>query len=192
MNLKKFKVYFWLFYINVFISSFTFGGGYVVIPMVRKYFIKNKKLINEQELMEIAAIAQSSPGAIAVNLSILAGYKIAKMKGAIISCVASVLPPIIILSLISSCYDNFRDYEIISSILKGMEAGVCVLIIDLVFDMAKTIFKEKNFLFSAIIPLAFIFNFFFKINVIFIIAASILLCLAESYIKMKKKGKKLL
>ena len=67
----------WLFCINLFISSFTFGGGYVVIPMIRKYFVQKKKYLTEEEVMELAAISQSSPGAIAVNLSALAGYKTA-------------------------------------------------------------------------------------------------------------------
>ena len=81
----KLKRLAWLFFINLFISSFTFGGGYVVIPMIRKYFVQKKKYLSEEEVMELAAISQSSPGAIAVNLSTLAGYKTAGMAGAAVS-----------------------------------------------------------------------------------------------------------
>ena len=75
--MDKIKTYCWLFCINVFISAFTFGGGYVVIPMIKKYYVEEKQLFDEDELMNIPAIAQSSPGAIAINMSALAGYRVA-------------------------------------------------------------------------------------------------------------------
>ena len=68
---KKWKLYVWISYINLFISTFTFGGGYVIIPMVKKIFVTQKKLLQESEFLDLAAIAQSSPGAIAVNLNVL-------------------------------------------------------------------------------------------------------------------------
>ncbi|NLM86004.1 MAG: chromate transporter [Clostridiales bacterium] len=67
----------WLFFINLFISAFTFGGGYVVVPMIRRYYVDGRKLFTQEELMGMAAMAQSTPGAIAINLSALAGYKVA-------------------------------------------------------------------------------------------------------------------
>ena len=92
--ISKPHLYFWLFSINLFISAFTFGGGYVVVPMIRKYFVEQKKLFDEDELMNMAAVAQSVPGAIAINLSALAGYRCAGTAGVLISCLASILPPI--------------------------------------------------------------------------------------------------
>jgi len=83
----------WLFFINLFISAFTFGGGYVVVPMIRRYYVDGRKLFTQEELMGMAAMAQSTPGAIAINLSALAGYKVAGLPGAIISCLAALLPP---------------------------------------------------------------------------------------------------
>ena len=79
---EKWKLYLWLIRVNLFISAFTFGGGYVVVPMVKKYFVYGKGYFDEDELMEIAAIAQSTPGAIAVNLVSLAGYRVARHCGA--------------------------------------------------------------------------------------------------------------
>ena len=71
MEKKRLSLYLWLFKVNFFISAFTFGGGYVVIPMIRKYFVTEKHLFSEDELMDMAAIAQSSPGAIAINLAVM-------------------------------------------------------------------------------------------------------------------------
>lgn len=144
MQSNKLKVYFLLFRFSFSISAFTFGGGYVVIPMMRKYFVDDLKMISEQELLDMAAIAQSTPGAIAVNIAVLVGYRISGLKGAIVTCIGTILPPLIILSVISFFYQSFRNNTIISSILKGMEAGVAATIVDLLIDMWQGVLKEKT------------------------------------------------
>lgn len=188
MQLNKLKVHFLLFRFSFSISAFTFGGGYVVIPMMRKYFVKDLKLISEQELLEMAAIAQSTPGAIAVNIAVLVGYRIAGLKGAVITCIGTILPPIMILSIISFFYQSFRDNNIISSLLKGMEAGVAATIVDLLIDMWQGVLKEKNLLLTLMAPFAFLANFVFNVNVLYIIIFCSVLCLAQSFIKNKLGG----
>ena len=126
---EKLKQYLWLLGINLFISAFTFGGGYVVVPMIRQYFVLKKGYFSEEELMDMAAVAQSTPGAIAVNLSALAGYRTAGMAGAVISCVAAVLPPLIILGTISAFYHIFISNAVLAAVLKGMEAGVAAVMV---------------------------------------------------------------
>lgn len=88
-NIRK---YLWLLATNLFISAFTFGGGYVVVPMIRRFFVTQKQYFTEDELIDMSAIAQSTPGAIAINLSALAGYRVAGIIGALISCLAAVIP----------------------------------------------------------------------------------------------------
>lgn len=78
MKANKLKDLTWLFFINIFISSFTFGGGYVVVSMVRKYFVEKRKIFNESDLITMSAISQTTPGAIAINLAALAGYKVCR------------------------------------------------------------------------------------------------------------------
>lgn len=189
MKNNEIKIWIWLFGVNFFISAFTFGGGYVVIPMIKKYFVDRKKLFDNEQLMDMAAIAQSSPGAIAINLSVLSGYRAAGMIGAIISCIAAVLPPLIILGVISVYYLMFRDNQMISSILKGMEAGVGALIVDIVLDMSRAVFREKQRIMSLIIPITFIASFVFHINVVFIILSCSIICFIDGWLK-KKKGEK--
>lgn len=183
MRFKKLNLYFSLFRITFYISAFTFGGGYVVIPMMRKYFVNNLKLISEQELLDMAAIAQSTPGAIAVNLAVLVGFRIAGIQGAFISCIGTVLPPLLILSVISYFYSAFRSNRVISSILKGMEAGVAATIVDLVIDMTQGIIKEKNWLLTLMVPLSFFASFFLNINVLVIIILCSILSFAQAYMK---------
>ena len=188
MKITKLKLYFSLFRITFYISAFTFGGGYVVIPMMRKYFVDDLKLITEQELLDMAAIAQSTPGSIAVNFAVLIGYRISGITGAIITCIGTVLPPLLILSVISFFYKAFRDNRIISAILKGMESGVAAIIVDLVIDMGQGILKEKNRLLKLMAPLAFLASFVFNINVFLIIIFCSILCFAQTCIINRKGG----
>lgn len=189
MKIKNLKLYFSLFRITFYISAFTFGGGYIVIPMMHKYFVNDLKLISEQELLDMAAIAQSSPGAIAVNIAVLVGYHISGITGAVITCIGTVLPPLLILSIISFFYKAFRDNRVVSAILKGMEAGVVATIVDLVIDMGKGILKEKNWLLTLMAPAAFLASFIFDINVLVIIISCSILCFAQTYIKSRQGGR---
>ena len=173
---KSLSLYLWLFKVNFFISAFTFGGGYVVIPMIRKYFVTEKHLFSEDELMDMAAIAQSSPGAIAINLAALAGFRSAGFSGAVLCGVSSVLPPFLILSVISTCYQVFRDLPVVAAVLKGMEAAVGALIVDIVFDMGAAVLKEKKPFFASLMPAAFAGSFLLGINVMVILLICITIC----------------
>ena len=188
MNRKNLKLYFSLFKVTFSVSCFSFGGGYVIVPLLRKYLVENMKILTNEELLDMAAVAQSSPGAIAVNLSSLIGYKLLGKLGSIITCIGTVLPPLLILSVISIFYEAFRSNAIISAILKGMEAGVAATIVDLVIDMSKDVFKEKNLLLSLLVPFSFIASFFFNINVLFIILLGAFLSFGQAYIRKRKLG----
>lgn len=120
---EKIRLYGWLALVNLFISAFTFGGGYVVVPMVRKYFVQKRHLFAEEDLLEMAAIAQSTPGAIAVNLVALAGWRVAGATGLILSCICAIVPPLGILGVISACYAAFVSNQTVAAVLKGMQAA---------------------------------------------------------------------
>lgn len=176
----------WLFGINLWISTFTFGGGYVIVPMIRKYFVARKKLFSEDELVDMAAIAQSSPGAIAINLSTLAGFRIAGLTGAIISCIAAVIPSIVILVLISMFYIAFAENPLVSSVLRGMQAAVAALIVDFVVDMCSMVIKERSLLLTLMIPTTFLASFMFEINVAIILAVCCLICIVRVWLKERR------
>jgi len=184
---KSIKTYLWLLAANLFISTFTFGGGYIVVPMVRRFFVEKKQYFSEEDLINMAAIAQSTPGAIAINLSALAGYQAAGIAGALISCLAAIIPPLVILTFISAFYKIVVSNTIIAAVLKGMEAGVAALMIDLITDMCSLILKKKSFFLSAMIPLSLIANFVLGINVAFILFVCCLLCILQVFYK-KRKG----
>lgn len=177
-NMKeKIALYFWLIKTNLFISAFTFGGGYIVVPMIRKYFIEKKKRFTEEELMEMAAIAQSAPGAIAVNLASLAGYRTAGRIGLCISCICAVIPPFLILAAISVFYTVFVTNTAVTAVLRGMQAGVAALMVDFIIDMTEMVLKERSRLLSLMAAAAFLLSFFTRMNVMFILLGSCAVCI---------------
>lgn len=187
MKEKKWKLLLWLVGINLFISTFTFGGGYIVVPMVRKYFVARRKLFSEERLMSMAAVAQSSPGAIAINLSALAGLEAGGMAGLVVSVTAALLPPLVVISLVSIWYTAFSQNLIIAVVLKGMLAGAAAVIVDFIVDMANVITKENSRLLTFLMPTVFIAGFFFQIHAVLLLVLSFILCLLNVYIR-KKKG----
>jgi chromate transporter len=169
---KKLKNFFKLFKSTFFLSAFTFGGGYVIIPLMKKRFVDELGWLEEEEMLNMAAMAQSSPGAMAVNASILVGWRLMGLSGALVAILGTVLPPFIILSVISLFYAAFRDNNIVSAVLKGMMAGVCAVIFDVVITMGGKIIKAKKLLPILIMAGAFIVYYVLHINIIYIILFS--------------------
>ena len=163
------KTYLTLFLSTLQISAFTFGGGFVIIPMLKRKFVDKLGWIDDDEMLDLVAIAQSTPGAIAVNASVLIGYRIAGITGAITTAIGAVTPPLVILAVISMFYTVFRDNTVVGYVLKGMQAGVCAVIIDVVITMAQNIIKDKKALPVGIMIASFIAAFVFNVNVIYII-----------------------
>ena len=92
MRSKK-EVLIKLFISTLYLSAFTFGGGYVIVTLMKKKFVDQYHWIEENEMLDLVAIAQSSPGAIAVNGAIVVGYKLAGMVGAVTAIIATIIPP---------------------------------------------------------------------------------------------------
>ena len=138
---------YWQLFLSTFkLSACTFGGGFVIIPLMRERFVKELHWIEEEEMLDLTAIAQSSPGSIAINASILVGYHVAGIPGALITVVGAALPPLIIISVISVLYQAFRSNRYVSMAMAGMLAGVAAVIFDVVINMARPILKKKRWL----------------------------------------------
>lgn len=163
------KDYLTLFTSTFTLSAFTFGGGFVIIPLMRKKFVEQLHWIDEEEMMDLTAIAQSSPGAIAVNASILVGYRVAGVPGALVTVLGTVLPPLIILSIISFFYTAFRDNRIVALVMRGMQAGVAAVICDVVLTMGRSVLGERRVLPVVMLLGAFAAARFFGVNVVVII-----------------------
>ncbi len=172
------------------ISAVTFGGGYVIVTFFKKKYVDEYKWIDEKEMLDLIAIAQASPGAIAVNGAIITGYKICGFLGAAVAVLATILPPFIIIAAVSAAYNAFRDNIIVGSMLHGMQAGVAAVIASVSYEMAVDIFKEKSTLSVLIMAGAFAASCFFNVNVVYIVLACIAIgvCRALWQRRRKKNG----
>lgn len=180
------KIYWKLFYTMLTISAFTFGGGFVIISMIKKKFVEELKWLEEEEMLDLAAIAQSSPGALAVNTSIIVGYRVKKFYGALVSVIGTALPPLVIITMISIFYEQFKNNEIIAIALLVMRTGVAAVIFDVVINLASNIFKTRSVLNILLLFATFLASTFFGVSAITIIIVCIIIALISFLIKSKK------
>ena len=185
---SKRKVLQKLFLSTLYLSAFTFGGGYVIVTLMKKNFVDEYHWIEENEMLDLVAIAQSSPGPIAVNGAIVVGYKLAGMIGVLVSIIGTIIPPFLIISVISVCYQAFRDNFFVSQMLEGMQAGVGAVIASVTYEMGAGVVKEKDPLSLVILVCAFAAACFFKVNVIYIVLSSRMLPLRLSRSRQQSRS----
>jgi len=183
---NKRRIYTKLFISTFYLSAFTFGGGYVIIPLMKKKFVDDLQWLQEDEMLNLTAIAQSSPGPVAVNAALLLGYRIAGISGALVTILGTVLPPLITLSVISLFYSAFRDNIVVNAVLKGMQAGVAAVIADVVLSLGGNVLKQKDGVSVFIMAGAFVATFFLKINVVYIILVCGCIGATKLLFQMKK------
>ncbi len=185
---KADKRTYWKLFSSVFkLSACTFGGGFVIVPLMRKRFVEELGWIEEQEMLDMTAIAQSSPGAIAVNAAIQVGYHVAGVPGALLTVLGSVTPPLIIISVISLFYQAFRDNAVVSAVMAGMLCGVAAVILDVVLHMLGGLWKQKRVLPFAVLVGAFVASRVFSVNILVIILVCALIGAADTLWREKKR-----
>ncbi len=161
-----------LFRSMLFISAFTFGGGFVIVSLMKKKFVDELGWIDEPEMLDMIALAQSAPGPIAVNAAILAGWKTAGAAGMIAAVLGTLLPPMAVLSLLSVFYNAFSENRWVALALKGMQAGVAAVIADVTCGLAGNLVRQKDRARNALALAAFAAVFFLRVNAVWIILAA--------------------
>ena len=169
-NLKKTKSFYWQLFKSTFlISAFTVGGGFVIIPLLKAKYVDEYAWLDDQETLNMVSLAQSMPGVIAVNACIILGYRMAGILGSITALTATVLPPLITLSLIASCYNWLNANHYVQLLLKGMQCGATALIINVGLDLLHKEIKQKLVLPLLITAFTFVGNYFFDINLMYLV-----------------------
>lgn len=164
------KNFYWQLFKSTFIiSAFTIGGGFVIIPLLKAKFVDEYRWLNDKDALNLVAIAQAAPGVVAANAAISLGYRLAGIKGTLTALLATILPPLITLSIISYAYDFFASNIYIQMILKGMQCGATAIIINVALDLLKKEMKKKFILPLVIIAGTFVANCFFGINLMYVI-----------------------
>lgn len=178
-----------LFFATLYLSTFTFGGGYVIITLLKDKFVDHYHWIDEEEMLDLVAIAQSSPGAIAVNGAIVVGYKLCGLPGVLVSVLGAIIPPMVILSIVSVFYEAFRTNPYIAAILGGMKAGVGAVIASVVYDMGSGVVSTKDWINIIIMLVSFCAGCFLNINVVLIIVIVAVFGLLRTVFKERRGTK---
>ena len=184
-----FKILWQLFKSTFVLSAFTFGGGFVIVSLMKKKFVEELKWLDESEMLDITAISQSSPGPIPINASVILGYRMQGVLGSVIAVLGTSIPPIAIISIISMFYVKFRESQIIATALMVMRAGVAAVICDVVINLAKNVIKTKSVLYISLMIIAFVMTYIMGISAMTVI----LLCVAVGFVNLlveMKKSKK--
>lgn len=177
-----------LFVSLLYISAFTFGGGIVIVTFMRKKFVDDLHWIDEREMLDLIALAQSCPGAMAINTAILLGWRMAGFPGMLVSVLGTAIPPVVIITVLSFFYDAFAANPWVALALKGMQAGVAAVFLDVVCSMGASLVKGRSWLNYAIMAVAFVATFVFDLNVIFVILGGILLGILRSLGQKRRRA----
>lgn len=175
---NKMKLLLKLFLTFFKIGAFTFGGGYAMIPLIQKETVETNKWISDDDILEIIAIAESTPGPIAINSATFVGYKVCGFWGSFFATLGVVLPSFIIILAISYVLREFQDIKAVKYAFNGIRAGVLALLIKAIISMYKKV--QKNLVSYIVMAFSFIIVAFFDINVLFVIIGCALIGLISS------------
>lgn len=179
------KTLFSLFVIFLKIGAFTFGGGYAMIPLIQKEVSEKKKWITDDDILEIVAIAESTPGPIAVNAATFVGYRVSGFFGALLATLGVILPSFVIILAISAVLDRFSEIKAVKFAFSGIRAGVLALIIKALVSMYKK--SPKNLVSYALTAFAFVAAAFLDANILFVIVICALLGLLSFLLGERRK-----
>ena len=182
--MKKILGLFWVFFK---IGAFTFGGGYAMIPIIQREVVENKKWVTDDDILNVIAIAESTPGPIAINSATFIGYKVAGVLGATFATLGVVIPSFVIISVIAYFLNKFSEIKAVQYAFYGIRAGVLALVIKALITMYKKM--PKTAIAYGIAVFAFIASVVFdivKISIIYVILACAVIGLVSSFIKAKE------
>ena len=174
----------WQLFISMFrLGLFTFGGGYVIVPLMQREFVEKYHWIDDKEMVDIVAISQSLPGAIAVNASVFIGYRLGGAWGTVVAVLGTALPPLIVLSVITLFYEAFAANVYVQAAFRGIRAGVIALMIQAVWKLGKPALKDHLawILFSAALCVAL----FTSVQVVFVILCGGLIGLVYDVVRRR-------
>ena len=164
-----------LFLMFAKIGGLTIGGGLAMIAVIERELVQRKKWITDEELLDMIAVAESTPGVIAVNSATFVGYKLRGFLGALVSTIGVVLPSFILISLISLVFEWFLGFEIVQFAFKGANAAVAILILNAALKLFKKCEKSLYTYIALAVSIALGLIFMiFSVNTVIIIISLLL------------------
>ncbi len=173
-------MFFQLFYTYLKIGTFTLGGGYAMLPLIQREVVDRKKWIDEEEFLNMIALAQAAPGLIAVNSAIFIGWRIGGWKGVCGAVLGAVLPSFLIILAIAMVFSEWKELPAVEAAFKGIRPAVVALIAAPLFKMAKA--AKISWLTSLIPIAAALLIWLGHVNPVWVILATIVITLCTEWI----------
>ena len=148
------------------IGTFTFGGGWSIVAQMRELYVRNRKVLRDEELLDMISVGRSLPGIMGCNIALLFGYHTSGIPGGVICLLGMVLPPLLILIVVSFFYEAFRYNPLVITAMSGMRAAVVPIIISAAWNMLKGSFKIPPC--YAIAAVVFVLYLFFDVNCVWL------------------------
>lgn len=167
--MKEKSILLQLFKETFILSAFTLGGGYVIVSLMQKRFVEELRWLKEDEMLDLVAVSQSSPGAVAINTSVALGYRMQGLLGALIAAFATALPPMIVLSGTYYVYDAVKTNQTVQLIMEGMQIGVTAIIVDVVMTMVIGIHQQKDWVNWVLFVSALLLSVVVNLNILIIV-----------------------
>ena len=182
--MKKLLSLFWTFFK---IGAFTFGGGYAMIPLIQKEAVEKKGWVTDDDILEIIAIAESTPGPVAINSATFVGYRTAGFWGAAAATFGVVLPSFVIILAIGYVLNEFQQVKAVQYAFNGIRAGVLALLFKALFTMYKK--SPKGWVSYVVMGAAFILTAILKVNVFVVILCCAVFGLVTALVAERRAAK---
>jgi chromate transporter len=173
-------IYLQLFLSFLQVGMFSVGGGYAAMPLIQSQVVEQHGWLTMQEFTDLITIAAA----------ILVGWQVEGLIGMIVAVLGTIIPPMVILSVISVFYNVFATNRYIALLLKGMQAGVAAVILDVVFDLGGKVLKTRSWVYIVLMVAAFVANTVFDVNVVVVILAAAVFGVVLALVQWKKGGAK--
>jgi len=181
--MKKKSIYLQLYLQALYASLMMIGTGYVYFGIIQKKFVEDLGWLEKEEVLDYTAMGQSVPGAIGCNFSVMVGYRVAGVLGALCMYLGAITTPLVFITIITLCYNSFSGNAIVQMFLNGMCAASCAIMLDIIINMSSPIVKKRDWKGLCILGTSFAISCFLHVGIQWIITAVILMAIVVTIIK---------
>ena len=177
----------WILFETTFLISMTANTGYAILSIMKNTFVEKYKWFSSEDMADYIAMAQSTPGPIAISASMIIGYQSEGLLGSLCAVAGCALPPLFVMMLVSLFYERFTDNELVSKFLRGMQYGVAAMLFDVLIGLFVNVTKKGCLYPVCVMVLSFLYVGFLNCSVFYLATGCIVSGVLKVY--LTKKGK---
>ncbi|MBQ4252886.1 MAG: chromate transporter [Erysipelotrichaceae bacterium] len=181
----------WLLFFNTFTISMTANSGYAMLGVIKNRFVDKYKWFTAEQMGEFIALAQSCPGPVAVSSSMIIGYQSCGLAGGLAAVLGVILPPIIMMILVTMFYTFISTNQLVRIFINGMQAGVCAMLLDVVLGLFAGVRKMNKVFYYIMVVLSFLYVRLTKFSIFYLVLICIAIAIVKTVLFRKEVEEKL-